>query len=63
MTLWSARVEGELAPEVWEFLRANDAELLPYDARATALHARRLHEAGLLSAAELEEAERLLEAA
>ena len=31
MTLWSGRVGSELAPEVWEFLRADDAELLPYD--------------------------------
>jgi argininosuccinate lyase len=45
---------------VWEFLRADDAELLPYDCEATAEHARRLHAAGLLTAAELEEAEALL---
>src|SRR5205823_13868629 len=31
MTLWAGRVEGELAPEVWKFLKADDAELLPYD--------------------------------
>ena len=30
------------------FLRADDAELLPYDCEATAVHARRLHAAGLL---------------
>ncbi|MCW2975738.1 MAG: hypothetical protein JWM06_1019, partial [Actinomycetia bacterium] len=29
MTLWSGRVGTELAPEVWEFLKADDAELLP----------------------------------
>ena len=25
MTLWGGRVEGRLAPEVWDFLRADDA--------------------------------------
>ena len=35
MTLWGGRVGGGLAPEVWEFLRAEDAELLPYDCEAT----------------------------
>ncbi len=53
MTLWSGRVGGELAPEVWEFLRADDAELLPYDLQATLLHAQRLHAAGILDDAEL----------
>ena len=57
MSLWQGRVEGALDPAVWEFLRADDAELLPYDCEATALHARRLHEAGLLSDEELAEAE------
>ena len=57
MTLWSGRVETGLDPAVWEFLRADDAELLPYDCEATALHARRLHGAGLLTDAELEAAE------
>ena len=56
MTLWSGRVEGELAPGVWEFLKAADAELLPYDIEGTRLHARRLHAAGLLDDAELAEA-------
>jgi argininosuccinate lyase len=60
VTLWAARVGAELAPEVAEFLAAEDAELLPYDCRATAVHARRLHAAGLLSAGELAEAEELL---
>src|ERR671915_2129857 len=41
--LWSGRVHGALASEVERFLAANDAELLPYDCRATAIHARRLH--------------------
>jgi argininosuccinate lyase len=45
---------------VWEFLRVDDAELLPYDCEATAEHAQRLHAAGLLSDAELAEAEGLL---
>ena len=61
MTLWTGRVGGELAPEVAEFLAADDAELLPYDCEATVMHARRLHAAGLLDDDELAEAERLLE--
>jgi argininosuccinate lyase len=60
VTLWSGRVGGELAPEVWEFLRANDAELLPYDVEGTLIHAHRLHAAGLLSDDELAEAEHAL---
>jgi argininosuccinate lyase len=55
MTLWSGRVGTELAPEVWEFLKANDAELLPYDVQGTLLHAERLHAAGILDDAELAE--------
>jgi argininosuccinate lyase len=61
LTLWSGRVQRELAPEVERFLASNDAELLPYDCRATAIHAGRLHAAGLLSEDELAEAERILE--
>jgi argininosuccinate lyase len=54
VTLWAGRVGAtELAPEVWEFLRADDAELLPYDCEATLLHAKRLRAAGLLDDAEL----------
>ncbi len=49
MTLWAGRVEIRLAPEVWAFLRAHDAELLPYDCEGTRRHAARLHAAGLLS--------------
>ena len=60
MTLWSGRVEGDLAPEVWEFLKADDAELLPYDVEGTRIHARRLHAAGLLTDGELAEADRCL---
>jgi len=52
MNLWSGRVGGELAPEVWDFLHADDAELLPYDLQATLLHAQRLHAAGILDDAE-----------
>jgi argininosuccinate lyase len=59
--LWSGRVRAELAPEVERFLTANDAELLPYDCRATAIHARRLHAAGLLADDELAEAEDILQ--
>src|SRR3954467_15518631 len=59
MTLWSGRVggSGSLAPSVWAFLHADDAELLPYDCEASVQHAARLHAAGLLSAEELAEAE------
>jgi argininosuccinate lyase len=53
VTLWAGRVGSSLAPEVWEFLRADDAELLPYDCAATLAHARRLEQAGILSAEEL----------
>jgi argininosuccinate lyase len=60
MTLWSGRVASGLAPEVWEFLKADDAELLPYDVEATKIHARRLCAARFLSQEELAEAERLL---
>ena len=62
MTLWSGRVETSLEPAVWELLRANDAELLPYDCLATAEHAGRLHGAGLLSADELADVEERLSA-
>jgi argininosuccinate lyase len=60
MTLWSGRVAGGLAPEVWSFLHADDAELLPYDVEGTLLHARRLHEAGILDDGELADAESIL---
>jgi argininosuccinate lyase len=53
MTLWSGRVGAELSAEAWEFLKADDAELLPYDIQGTLLHAERLHAAGLLDDAEL----------
>jgi argininosuccinate lyase len=62
VTLWSARTASPLAPEVADFLAAADAELLPYDLRATALHARRLHRAGLLDDGELAEAKAALAA-
>jgi argininosuccinate lyase len=55
VTVWSGRVGGELAPAVWDFLRGDDAELLPYDLQATLLHAQRLHAAGILDDAELAE--------
>jgi argininosuccinate lyase len=61
VTLWAGRVDGGVAPEVADFLAADDAELLPYDCEATAVHARRLHAAGLLDEDELAEAERLLD--
>jgi argininosuccinate lyase len=47
---------------VWEFLRGDDAELLPYDLEGTRLHAGRLHAAGLLSDDELREVEERLAA-
>ena len=55
MRLWSGRVGGELAPEVWDFLHAEDAELLPFDLQASLLHAQRLHAASILDDAELAE--------
>src|SRR5207247_2405159 len=55
VTLWAGRVGTELAPEVWEFLKADDAELLPYDCRATLVHAHRLQAAGILSEEELQQ--------
>ena len=64
MSLWSGRVRRPLDPAVAAFLRADDAELLPYDCEATAVHARRLHGAGLLDESELAEVEgRLIEIA
>ena len=57
MSLWASRVEGPLETAVWEFLRVEDAELLPYDCEATVEHAQRLHAAGLLTDDELAEAE------
>jgi argininosuccinate lyase len=57
MSLWAGRVGGSVDPAVWEFLRSDDAELLPYDCEATAEHAQRLHAAGLLSDDELAEVE------
>ena len=61
MTLWAGRVGTSLAEEVREFLRGDDAELLPYDCAATAVHARRLHAAGLLSDDELAQVDEGLE--
>jgi len=57
VTLWAGRVDSELAPEVWELVKADDAELFPYDVEGTRLHARRLAVAGLLEADELAEVE------
>jgi argininosuccinate lyase len=62
VTLWAGRVGGSLAPEVWEFLRAHDDELLPYDLEGTLLHAQRLHAAGLLTDDELYQVEARLAA-
>jgi argininosuccinate lyase len=60
VTLWSGRVESELAPEVRDFVKTEDAELLPYDCRGTLLHAERLHAAGYLDDAELSDARQRL---
>jgi argininosuccinate lyase len=57
MTLWQGRVEDQLAPEVWELIRADDAELFTYDCEGTRIHARRLAEAGILSPDDLAEVE------
>jgi argininosuccinate lyase len=57
VTLWAGRVGTPLAPEVWEFLRASDDELLPYDLPGTLIHAHRLESAGILTSAELNEVE------
>jgi argininosuccinate lyase len=45
----------QLSQAAWEFLKADDAELLPYDVQGTLLHAERLHAAGLLDDPELAE--------
>jgi argininosuccinate lyase len=60
MTLWQGRVEGRLAPEVWELVQADDAELFPYDCEGTRIHARRLADAGILTSDELAEVEERL---
>ncbi len=60
MTLWAGRVETPLAPAVWEYVKSEDAELLPYDCEGTRLHAQRLHAAGILDDAELAELEERL---
>jgi argininosuccinate lyase/ornithine carbamoyltransferase len=57
MTLWATRTGVELDPDVEAFLRADDDELLPYDCAATAVHAQRLHAAGILDEAELADVE------
>jgi argininosuccinate lyase len=61
VTLWSGRVDTDVAQAVWDFLRADDAELLPYDCLATRIHARRLHAGGLLSDVELADVETALD--
>jgi argininosuccinate lyase len=62
MTLWSGRVGAGLDSEVWAFLHADDADLLPYDCAATLVHAERLAAAGLLTFDELGEARHRLAA-
>jgi argininosuccinate lyase len=58
--LWSGRTGTRLDEDVEAFLQADDSELLPYDCEATLVHAGRLHAAGLLSDAELRQAESIL---
>jgi argininosuccinate lyase len=62
VTLWAGRVDSELAPEVWELIKAADTELFPYDLEGTRLHARRLGAAGILEPEELAEVEARLSA-
>ena len=57
MTLWAARTDMTLDPDVDAFLRADDADLLPYDCAATAVHAQRLHAVGILDDHELADVE------
>ena len=35
MTVWSGAHGGDARAEVWAFLQADDAELLPYDCEAS----------------------------
>jgi argininosuccinate lyase len=62
MPLWSGRVESSLDPQVWEYVKSEDAELLPYDLLGTIQHAQRLNAAGLLDGEELAEIEERLAA-
>jgi argininosuccinate lyase len=55
VTLWAARTGVALDPAVDAFLRGDDAELFQCDCRATLIHVRRLHAAGLLTDEELSE--------
>jgi argininosuccinate lyase len=61
VTVWASRVGTPLDERVWAFLKADDAELLLSDCRASLVHAQRLAAAGLLTADELAEVERGLE--
>jgi argininosuccinate lyase len=57
MTLWAGRTGVALDLDVDAFLRADDADLLPYDCAATAVHAQRLHAVGILDDGELADVE------
>jgi argininosuccinate lyase len=61
VTVWGARTGTPLDGRVWAFLKADDAELLPYDCEASRLHAGRLAAAGLISTGELADIEAALE--
>jgi argininosuccinate lyase len=61
VTVWGARTGTPLDGRVWAFLKADDAELLPYDCEASRLHAGRLAAAGIIAAGELAEIEAALE--
>lgn len=61
MTLWSGRTgDTSLAAEVQRFLKAEDAELLPYDCEGTRLHAERLRSADILTDDEFHEVDATL---
>jgi len=61
MTLWAQRTGVAVDEHVARFLRADDAELLPYDCEATLVHARRLEVAGILTAEEFADVGRRLD--
>ena len=60
MSLWAGRVGRALDPAVAAFLRADDAELLPYDCEATRSTRAGCTPPGILDDAELAEAEERL---
>ena len=62
MALWSGRTgDTPLSAEAKRFLKAEDAELLPYDCEGTRIHAERLRGAGIITDAEFDEVDAALE--